>query len=62
MSVTLPLEPRAHLDLLDYKENWDRKVTKELPVSSVKVLVYLAYLAPRVLKESTVSSFLYFFE
>lgn len=36
------------------------QVTGEIPVSSVKVLVNLGYLAPRVLKESMVSFFFFF--
>lgn len=37
MSVTLRKELPAHLDLQGYKGNWDRKVTREIPVFSVRV-------------------------
>lgn len=52
MNVTSRKELLAHLDPLGYKGNWDRKVTKEIPVFSVKVLAPLDYLAHRALKES----------
>lgn len=51
-SVTLRRAPPAPPDLLDYKENWDKKVTKETLASSVTVLVQLDYLDLRVLKGS----------
>lgn len=37
MNVMLRKELPAHLDLQDYKGNWDRKVTREIPVFSVRV-------------------------
>lgn len=52
MCVTLRRGPPAHLDLLDYKEKWDKKVTKETPVFSVMVMVQPDYLDLRVLKGS----------
>lgn len=51
MNVTSRKELLAHLDLQGYKGNWDRKVTEEIPVFSVKVMAHLDYLASRALKE-----------
>lgn len=51
MNVTLLKELLVHLDLQGYEGKWDRKVTQEIPVFSVKVSAHLDYLAPRVLKE-----------
>lgn len=42
----------AHLDLQGYKGKWDRKVTKGIPVFSVKARAHLDYLVPQVLKET----------
>lgn len=45
-------EPLAHLDLQGYEGKWGRKVTKETPVFSVKVLALLDYQGHLELKES----------
>lgn len=42
----------AYLDLQGYKGKWDRKVTKGIPVFSVKALSHLDYVVLQVLKET----------
>lgn len=52
MHATFRRELLAHLDLQGYKGNWDKKVTKEIPVFNARAMAHLDYLDPRVLKET----------
>lgn len=53
-NVTLRKEHLVLQGLKDYEESWDKKVTLETPVFSVKFSLALDYLAPQAPKDSMV--------